>query len=110
MFLDYIDHPEAKFEGDIGVLERRHLKPTGCVYIGKEANKVEMQELESNTVETYHDLEKIREYVLNITPAEARKIGIRHRSTLKQLKNRVREGDFNLNTKEMRKVLKAMYR
>jgi hypothetical protein len=27
VFLDYIDHPEAKFEGDVGVLQRRHLKP-----------------------------------------------------------------------------------
>ncbi|WP_340818278.1 hypothetical protein [Methanolobus sp. WCC4] len=105
VFLDYIDHPEAKFEGDIGVLQRRHLTPTGCVYIGKEANKVEMQELESNTIETYHDIEKIREYVLNLTPAEARKIGIKYRSTLNKLKERVREGYFNMNTKEMRKVL-----
>ena len=27
IFLDYIGHPEAKFEGDVGVLQRRHLKP-----------------------------------------------------------------------------------
>ncbi|WMW25063.1 hypothetical protein RE474_13425 [Methanolobus sediminis] len=108
VFLDYIDHPEAKFEGDIGVLQRRHLTPTGCMYIGKEANKVEMQELESNTIETYPDIEKIREYVLNITPAEARKIGIKYRSTLKKLKERVQEEDFNLNTKEMRKVLESL--
>lgn len=105
MFLDYIDHPEAKFEGDTGILERRHLKPKGCVYIGKEANKVEMQELESNTVEMYHDIEKIREYVLNLTPAEARKIGIKYRSTLNKEKDRMRDEDFNLNTKEMRKLL-----
>lgn len=109
VFLDYIDHPEAKFEGDVGILQRRHLTPTGCVYIGKEANKVEMQELEGNEVEIYHDIEKIREFVLGFTPAKAREIGIKHRSTLKQLKDRVREGGFNMNTKEMRKVLKAMY-
>lgn len=108
VFLDYIDHPEAKFEGDIGVLQRRHLTPTGCVYIGKEANKVEMQELESNTIETYPDIEKIREFVLNITPAEARKIGIKYRSTLKKLKERVQEDDFNMDTKEMRKVLEKI--
>jgi hypothetical protein len=105
VFLDYIDHPEAKFEGDVGVLQRRHLKPSGCVYIGKEANKVEMQELESNTVETYQDIEKLREFVFGLTPAEARKIGIKYRSTLNKLKDRVQEGDSNRNTKEMRKVL-----
>ncbi|WP_407355412.1 DNA polymerase [Methanolobus sp. WCC5] len=108
VFLDYIDHPDAKFEGDTGILERWHLKPTGCVYIGKEANKVEMQELESNNVEMYHDIEKIRELVLGLTPAEARKIGIKYRSTLKKLKDRVKEGDFNLNTKEMRKVIQYL--
>ena len=100
VFLDYIDHPESKFEGYVGVLQRRYLKPDGCVYIGKEANKVEMQELESNHVEMYHDIEKLREFILNFTPAEARKIDIKHRSTLKQLKDRAREGDFNMNTKE----------
>ncbi|NPE30690.1 hypothetical protein HNV12_22590 [Methanococcoides sp. SA1] len=105
VFLDYIDHPEAKFEGDVGVLQRRHLKPKGCVYIGKEANKVEMQELENNRVETYHDIEKLREFILNLTPAEARKIGIKYRSTLKKLKDRVREGEYKLDTKEMRKIL-----
>ena len=80
----------------------------GCVYIGKEANKVEMQELESNRVETYYDTAKLREYILNLTPAEAREIGIKHRSTLKKIKDRVREREFKLDTKEMRKVLKKM--
>ncbi|UGV39818.1 hypothetical protein J7W08_06690 [Methanococcoides orientis] len=109
VFLDYINHPEAKFEGDVGVLQRRHLKTTGCVYIGKEANKVEMQELESNHVEIYHDFEMIRKFILGLTPAEARCIGIKYRSTLKKLKDRVMEGIFKTNTKEMKKVLEAMY-
>lgn len=68
-----------------------------------------MQEFESNHIETYHDIEKIREYVLNLTPAEARKIGIKYRSTLKKLKERVQEEDFSLNTKEMRKMLSTKF-
>ena len=108
VFLDYIDHPEAKFEGDVGVLQRRHLKPKGCVYIGKEANKVEMQELKSNRIETYRNIEKLREFILNLTPAEAREIGIKYRSTFKKLKDKVKEGDFKLNTKEMRKIIEKM--
>lgn len=107
MLKSIFDDPEAKLEGDIGVLQRRHLKPTGCVYIGKEANKVEMQELESNHVEMYHDVEKIRKFILNLSPAEAREIGFPYRSSLKQLKDRVREGDFKLNTKMMRKNLNS---
>ena len=90
-------------------LKRKYVRADSVVYIGKEANKVEMQELESNTIEMYHDIEKIREIVLDLTPAEARKIEMKYRSTLNKLKDRVREGDFNMNTKEMRKVLKAIY-
>ncbi|MDD3245989.1 MAG: hypothetical protein PHF18_03885 [Methanosarcina sp.] len=105
VFIDYINHPKTKFQGDIGVLERRHMKPKGCVYIGKETNKVEMQELESNHVDMYPNIEKIREFVLHLKPAKAREIGIKYRSTLKKLKKRVQEGDFNRNTKEMRKTL-----
>ncbi|TQD25085.1 hypothetical protein [Methanolobus vulcani] len=81
------------------------MKPKVCAYIRKEANKVEMQELEINHAETCHDIEKIRTFVLELTPAEARKIGIKHRSTLKKLKDRVRAWNFNMNTKKMRKVI-----
>jgi len=35
-----------------------NLKSKGCVYIGEEANRVEMQELESNRVEIYYDIGK----------------------------------------------------
>jgi len=47
----------------------------------------------------------LREYILNLTPVEAREIGIKHRSTLKKIEDRVREGEFNMDTKEIRKVL-----
>jgi len=29
VFIDYIDHPDPKFEGDVRILQRRHLKPDG---------------------------------------------------------------------------------
>jgi hypothetical protein len=50
-----------------------------------------MRELEIYTVEMYHDIEKLRDFIL--TPSEARKIGI-NRSTLKKLKSRVKEGEL----------------
>lgn len=96
VFLDYIDHPEAKFEGEVGVLQRRHLKPKGCVYIGKEANKVEMQELESNKVETYLNIKKFYEWVLSLEPKDTRAMGIKDRSTLKRIKDKIEQGK-NLN-------------
>jgi len=67
-----------------------------------------MQELEGNRVETYYYIKKLREYILNLTPAEVREIGIKHRSTLKKLKDRLKEGDFNLDTKEMRKIIQYL--
>ena len=92
VFLEYIDHTEAKFEGDVGILQRRYLKPTGCVYIGKEANKVEMQELEGNRVETYIDFKKFHEWVLALEPKDVREMGIMDRSTLKRVKDMIRQG------------------
>lgn len=90
--MQYVEHPEHKFDGDVWVLERKHVHTDGFVYIGKEANKVEIRELESNQVEMYHDIEKLRDYFLNLTPAEAREVGIMYRSTLKKLKDGVRKG------------------
>lgn len=36
-----------------------------------------MYELESNRVEMHYDIEKIREFILNLTPAKPREIGIK---------------------------------
>jgi hypothetical protein len=44
--------------------------------------------------------------ILALTPKEAREIGIKHRSELRYLKEKVREGKLNFNTPIMRKVLK----
>jgi hypothetical protein len=45
---------------------------------------------------------------LSLTPAKAREIGIKFRSTLSKLKNRVNKGDFKLNTKEKRKIIDCL--
>ena len=76
------------------------------MYLGKEANKIVMQESESNHVEMYQDIEKMREFILNLTPAKAKEIGITHRSELSYLKKKAREGKLNFNTPVMRKILK----
>ncbi|WMW25041.1 hypothetical protein RE474_13315 [Methanolobus sediminis] len=92
MFLDYIDHPEAKFKGNVGVLQRRYLKPKGCVYIGKEANKVEIEELEGNKIETYLNIKEFHEWVLPLEPKDVLPMGINHGSTLKRIKDKIRQG------------------
>ncbi|WP_440955084.1 hypothetical protein ACSAZK_16315 [Methanosarcina sp. Mfa9] len=55
------------------------------------------------------DVEKIKGIILSLTPDEAREIGIKYRSTLNKLKNRVTEGDFNLNTKVIKKILEHSF-
>jgi hypothetical protein len=35
VFLEYINHPEAKFEGDIGILQRRHLNLKDVCTLGR---------------------------------------------------------------------------
>jgi len=48
--------------------------------------------------------EEIINFILALTPEETRKIGIKHRSKLKYLKEKAREGKLNFNTPVMRKI------
>jgi len=51
--LQYIDHPENKFEGDIGVLKRKHIHVDGVIYIEKEANNIDDQALKVNEAQVF---------------------------------------------------------
>jgi len=108
VFLDYIDHPEAKFDGKIGVLERKQVHADSVVYIGKEANNIDEQELGVKKAQEFVNEEEIKRMIISLTPTEAREIGIKHRSTLKKIKDRVKEGKFKVNTKKMRKIIQNM--
>ena len=79
--MQYVEHLENKFDGDLGALKRRNIHVDGLVYIGKEANNIEDQPL---------DVKKAQEQkILALNPEEARKLGIKHRSTLKRMKDRI---------------------
>lgn len=104
--LQYVEHLENKFEGDIGVLERRHIQADGLVYIGKEANNIEDQPLDVTGAQVFVNQEEIRQKILALTPEEARKLGIKYRSELKYLKGKTREGELKFNTIVMKKLLK----
>jgi hypothetical protein len=51
-----------------------------------------MEELESNKVETYLDSKKFHEWVLGLEPKDMRVMGIKDRSTLKRIKDKIRQG------------------
>lgn len=59
---------------------------------GKEANNIDIQEFESNNVETYLDIKKFHEWVLELNPDDVREMGIEHRSTLKRIKDKIKNG------------------
>ncbi|AKB21873.1 hypothetical protein MSWH1_1602 [Methanosarcina sp. WH1] len=104
--LQYIEHFENKFDGDIGVLERKYIQADGLVYIGKEANNIEDQPLDVTGAQVFINEVEIKKKILALTPEEARKLGVMHRSTLKRMKDRIMKGDkINLDTKEVKKVV-----
>lgn len=74
--MHYIEYMEHKFEGDTGVLERKHIQVDGLVYIGKEANNIEEQPLDVEKPQVFINEEEIKNFILALTPEEARKIGI----------------------------------
>jgi hypothetical protein len=108
--LQYVEHMENKFGGNIGVLERKHIQADSLIYIGKEANNIEDQPLDVTGAQVFINEEDIKQNILSLSPKEAREFGIKYRSTLNKLKNRVKEGDFKLDTKEIRKILNFVYK
>ena len=107
IIFEYIDHPESKFKNgnETGNMGRRLISDGEIVYIGKETKNIEEQPLELRNPNEYKNIEKIKERILKMTPAEARKLGIKHRSTLKRIKDRIKEGNVNWNTKNVRKLI-----
>ena len=41
IFEEYLDHPESKFDGDAGILQRKHIHVNQIRYISKESNRLE---------------------------------------------------------------------
>ena len=41
IFHEYLDHPESKFDGDTGILQRKNIQVSQIRYIGKESNRLE---------------------------------------------------------------------
>ncbi|KXS40111.1 MAG: hypothetical protein AWU59_2663, partial [Methanolobus sp. T82-4] len=86
--------------------ERRHIHADGVLYIGKEANNIDEEELELQRAQTFIDEEGIKQKILAMTPKEARKYGVMERSTLKRMKDRIKsDKPFNFWTKEVRKLV-----
>ena len=112
VFEDYIEHPEAKSDGDVGVLERKHLEiDKDCIkYIGKETNNLEFSMVrgvfaEDNNEYVNHQ-KKIREIIDSLTLEKALEIDIDRREFYR-LKNKLnRDTSIVLRKNTLEKLLK----
>jgi len=74
--LQYIDHPESKYVGDVGQLERRHIHVSEIIHIGKEANNIEDEPLEMGNIQVFRNEEKERLRIVEMRQCDAERVGI----------------------------------
>ena len=103
--IEYANHLESKFDGEKGVLERKHVQADSVVYIGKEANNIDEQVLDVKKAQEFINEESVYDFILNLTPDKAREIGIKHRSALAYLKKKAKGGELNFNSRNVRRIL-----
>nr|WP_321498352.1 hypothetical protein [uncultured Methanolobus sp.] len=102
--IEYANHPEAKFDGDIGILERKHIHADSIIYIGKEANNIDEQALDVKKAQEFINKQEIMNNILQMSQSEAEALGV-SRSRFQGIKQRIREnGDLNLNTPAVRRL------
>lgn len=103
----YVKHPEHKFDGDEGILHRKHILVDKITSIGKEANNIDsalvsLKKLEQNIYTDNKELEKI---IGKMTVKDAKKVGI-NTSTLWKAKKRIKERKpVHLSTKILKKLM-----
>lgn len=98
VFWEYKNHPESKFDGNIGKLERKYLGIDSIIHIGKETNNLEESEVigvQRDNYQIYQDKEtqdkKLKEMIMNLKPKTAKRYGISKRQ-LYRWKKKIREG------------------
>jgi len=110
-FEDYINHDEAKSEGDIGVLERKHIEidKDSTKYIGKEANNLEFSMVRGAFAEDGNEYvdhqKKLREIIANLTLEKALEIGIDRREFYRLKKKLERNERIMLRNKILNKII-----
>lgn len=87
------------------LLERKQVHTHGILYIGKEANNIDEEELELQRAQKFIDEEGFKQWVLALTPKDAREFGIKHRSTLKRMKDSILSGNFKFGSMWVKKLV-----
>lgn len=106
--MDYIDHPESKYQGDIGLLKRRAIEADEVIHIGKEANNIDEHPLKTTEAQVFRDKQSIYNKILLIRRSDAEKIGV-GRSVLKYIKYKIRNGKrIYLKTKAVKRLIRTL--
>ncbi|MEX0862907.1 hypothetical protein [Nitrosopumilus sp.] len=110
VFSDYIRYNDAKSEGEIGLLSRRHLtinNSDSIHYIGKESNELEKSEifgvLKEDTIQYVNFQKRIREMIESLTLEKALEIGISRREFFYLKKKLINRHLIKLNGKTINK-------
>ena len=108
-FDEYVRHPESKFDGNTGVLGRKHVFVSEIRYIGKESDSLnEPFGLDEYSYEFYDDPERVdREFkentdrILALEPKEVKDIEI-NRTTLWNVKEKINNDEYNKITDKIK--------
>lgn len=110
IFWDYVNHPESKFDGKVGILQRKNLRITNVVCIGKESNDLEDNEVLGIDDETYlqYQNDKIPIVkILGLTPKEAKKYDI-GKTLLHRIKKSIKSESYHFRKKTLEKIMKIV--
>ncbi|WMW22914.1 hypothetical protein RE476_03570 [Methanolobus mangrovi] len=102
--IEYANHPESKFDGDIGIMERKHVHADSVIYIGKEANNIDEQALDVKKAQEFINKQEIMDNILTMSQSEAEVLGV-SRSRFQGIKQRIRDGNLNLNTPAVKRLI-----
>lgn len=112
VFWDYVRHPEAKFDGNRGILSRKYMKVNDIIHIGKESNSLDIAQIigvEGDETIIYTGfvdlLEHNKDVILNTKPAEVRPFGILPRTWL-YIQTKLADGKItHSKSKIMKKII-----
>lgn len=86
VFFEYKRHPEAKFDGDVGLLQRKHILVSSIAMIGKETNDLERSQyfgVSEEDLVTYGEravhrdaYQLLCDFIMTVKPKQAERFGI----------------------------------
>ena len=118
IFFDYLDHKEAKFDGDVGMLKRRSLIVKSMINIGKESNNLEESEVfgvrdgdyqiyrnENDILKKEHEM---NDHIIRLKIKDVEEYGI-NKLQLIRMKNKIRKCErLKLSAKIKRRLEHAI--